>query len=194
MTKPATSHISKLTVATEAFVFGCSLLDHPHVLQLARQAVDELREKYPDSTPSNVKAVYMSSWKSHLLTDKLAPLIQLVAAKIKEAMKDHLSVDFVALNYELAVADCWCAVYDKSDYTIPHAHNPSDHSAVVYLEMDENSAPIIFNNALVVNPASGTLLFFPGSLLHHVPATEGHRIVVVINFIDLPSFLAHAMN
>mgnify|MGYP000001557948 FL=1 len=193
MTSTSTSEMSQFSVATQATVFGCSLLDHPQALELAKLAVDELREKHPDSTPSNVKAVYMSSWKSHLLTDKFGPLIQVVSDKIKEASRLHLSTDLAALNYDLAVADCWCAVYDKYNYTVPHTHMPTTFSAVVYLEMDTGSSPIVFNNSVAANPTSGTLVFFPGHLLHHVPATEGKRIIVVINFLALPVFLAPAM-
>ena len=193
MTAPSMSDMTQLAVATEATVFGCSLLAHPQELALAKLAVAELRENYPDSTPSNVKAVYMSAWKSHLLTDKFGPLIKLVSDKIKQAAKQYLATDLAALNYDLAVADCWCAVYDASNYTVPHTHIPSTYSAVVYLEMDEGSAPIVFNNTIAVNPASGTLVFFPGHLLHHVPATQGKRIIVAINYLALPVFLAGAM-
>lgn len=193
MTSTSTSDMTQFSVPTQATVFGCSLLDQPHALELAKLAVDELREQHPDSTPSNVKAVYMSSWKSHLLTDKFGPLIQVVSDKIKEASRLHLATDLVALNYDLAVADCWCAVYDKSNYTVPHTHMPTTFSAVAYLEMDTDSSPIVFNNSVAANPTSGTLVFFPGHLLHHVPATEGKRIIVVINFLALPIFLAPAM-
>jgi hypothetical protein len=193
MSTPSISDMTQLAVPTEATVFGCSLLAHPQELALAMMAVTELRANYPDSTPSNVKAVYMSSWKSHLLTDKFGPLIKLVSDKIKEASKEFVATDLTALNYDLAVADCWCAVYDASNYTVPHTHIPSTYSAVVYLEMDEGSAPIVFNNSIAVNPVSGTLVFFPGHLLHHVPATQGKRIIVAINYLAVPSFLAGAM-
>lgn len=193
MTAPSMSEMTQLAVPTEAAVFGCSLLAHPQELALAKLAVTELRQHHPDSTPSNVMAVYMSPWKSHLLTDKFAPLIKLVSDKIKQANKQYLSTDLAALNYDLAVADCWCAVYDTSNYTVPHTHIPSSYSAVVYLEMDENSAPIVFNNNIAVNPVSGTLVFFPGHLLHHVPATDGKRIIVAINYLTLPVFLSAAL-
>jgi hypothetical protein len=193
MTSPSTSEITQFSVPTEATVFGCSLLDQPQALELAKLAVEELRDKHPDSTPSNVMAVYMSPWKSHLLTDKFGPLIQIVSDKIKEASKRHLSTDLAALNYDLAVADCWCAVYERSNYTIPHTHMPTTFSAVLYLEMDTGSSPIVFNNSVAANPTSGTLVFFPGHLLHHVPATEGKRTIVVINFLAMPALLASAM-
>jgi hypothetical protein len=185
-----TVEIMKMSVPTETPVFYISLLHHPEILQLARSAIDELRERFPDSTPSNVQSVYMSPWKSHTETDKLKPLIDLVAECVKSAYRQHLGADLTELNFDLSVADCWGAIYESSDFTQPHAHVPSDVSAVVYLEMDDNSAPIIFNNHLVVNPKSGTLVFFPGNLIHHVPATEGKRVIIALNFIKLPIFLA----
>ena len=42
-------------------------------LRLAREAIDELRVSHPQPPASNVKASYMSPWKSHLLNDKLQP-------------------------------------------------------------------------------------------------------------------------
>jgi hypothetical protein len=179
--------ITQLKVLTEVSVFGCSLLDHPNEILLAKSAVEELREKYPECSVSNVMAEYMSPWKSHLLTAKLDPLIKLVAEKIKNASINFLNTDLTALNYELIVADCWCAIYETTNHTIPHSHFPSDFSAVIYLEMDSDSAPIIFNESLVINPASGTVIFFPGSLPHHVPATKSRRVIVAINYIKIPA-------
>ena len=193
MSTPSVSEFTQFNVPNESTVFGCSLRDAAPVLDMALQALYELRQTHPDATPSNVKAVYMSPWKSHLLTDKLQPLIDLVASKIKEASLRFSGLDLTGLNYDLAVADCWCAMYDTSDYTIPHNHMPSTYSAVVYLEMDAGSSPIVFNNTVAANPASATLVFFPGHLLHHVPATEGKRKIVVINYLAMPALLAPAM-
>ena len=186
MNEQSPFEITQLKVLTEVSVFGCSLLDHPSEILLAKSAVKELREQYSESAVSNVMAEYMSPWKSHLLTTKLEPLIKLVAEKIKNSSIIFLNTDLTALNYELIVADCWCAVYEATNHTIPHSHFPSDFSAVIYLEMEADSAPIIFNESLVVNPASGTVIFFPGSLPHHVPATKGKRVIVAINYIKIP--------
>jgi len=183
----------KFSVPAEIPVFYISLLNQPHALALARMAVDELRERFPDSTPSNVKSVYMSPWKSHLVTDKLKPLIEIIQDHIYASFKEHLGADLKGLNFELSVADCWCAIYDSSDFTQPHNHIPSDVSAVVYLEMDQNSAPIVFNNAVAVNPIPGSLVVFPGNLIHHVPATQGKRVIIAANFIKLPNFLSPYM-
>ena len=79
-------------VPTETSVFGCSLLDHADALHAARLAIDELKQSHPESTPSNVKAVYMSPWKSHQLNHNLQPLIQVVAEKIKFTVEHYLGV------------------------------------------------------------------------------------------------------
>ncbi len=178
--------ITQTKVPTELPVFGCSLLNHPDVLLLARLAVDELRINYPATTASNVRSEYMSPWKSHLLTNKLQPLIDLVSSKIKQASIDYLQADLTQLSFDLAVADCWCAIYEQSNYTVPHTHFPSDFATVIYLEMDEDSAPIVFSNEIVVNPSPGTVVFFPGWLVHHVPKTQGKRIIIAINYIKIP--------
>ena len=182
----ASNQISKSVVLTELPVFSCSLLDAAPALLLAKAAVEQLRLQHPQSTPSNVMAQYMSPWKSHLLTDLLNPLIDLVAGKIKEASHMHLHLDLEQLNYDLVVADCWCAVYEQDSFALAHNHFPSDFSCVVYLEMDNTSAPIVFNNDLVVYPEVGTVIFFPGLLPHHVPKTQGKRTVVAINYIKIP--------
>jgi hypothetical protein len=59
-------------------VFVADLTPLQAQLQLARMAIDELRESHPLSPESNVKATYMSPWRSHLLTDKFGPLMQVV--------------------------------------------------------------------------------------------------------------------
>ena len=73
--------INRFKVPTELSVFETSLSAHVEVLKkLAREALEELRASHPASTPSNVRAVYMSPWKSHLLTPKLQPLLVAHAA------------------------------------------------------------------------------------------------------------------
>jgi hypothetical protein len=177
-----------LKVVTELSVFGYNFGPEMPELLLAREAIDELRITHPESTVSNLNSVYMSPWKSHRLTDKFTPLIKLMAGLILRTTTDHLKTDLSSLNFELAVSDCWGAIYEQSNYAAPHWHFPSDFSSVIYLDVDEDAAPIVFANSLVVKPLSGTALIFPGNLIHHVPATEGRRVIVAINFMKIPTF------
>jgi len=180
--------IDQFTVKADLAVFGFHLHEFPLELQLAREAISELQISHPESTPSNVNALYMSPWKSHRLTHKFTPLIEFMAALILKTSKDFLATDLKGLNFDLAVSDCWGAIYEKSNYAAPHWHFPSDFSTVIYLDVDDGAAPIIFANSLVVKPISGTALVFPGNLLHHVPETDGRRVIVAINFMKIPNF------
>jgi hypothetical protein len=178
--------LNRFKVPTELSVFETSLSGHVEVLRLAREALEELRVSHPASTPSNVRAVYMSPWKSHLLTPKLQPLLDVTASVIRKISIDFLRMDLDGLNYDLLTADAWCAVYEQADSAVLHSHYPADFSCVAYLDMEPGAAPIIFANALEVRPVPGSLLVFPGLLPHHVPATPGRRVVAAMNFIKVP--------
>ena len=178
--------INRFKVPTELSVFETSLSGHVEALKLAREALEELRVSHPASTPSNLRAVYMSPWKSHLLTPKLQPLLDITAGLIRKISIDFFRMDLDGLNYDLLTADAWCAVYEQADSAILHSHYPADFSCVAYLDMEPGAAPIIFANALEVRPVPGSLLVFPGLLPHHVPATPGRRVVAAMNFIKVP--------
>ena len=180
--------IDQFNVKADLSVFGLHLHDFPIELQLARDAITELQISHPESTPSNVNAVYMSPWKSHTMNGKFTPLIQIMADLIKKTSLEHLKTDIEALNFNLAVADCWGAIYEEESYAIPHWHFPSDFSTVIYLEIGTDAAPIVFANSLFVQPVSGSAIIFPGNLIHHVPSTKGRRVIVAINFIKVPKF------
>jgi hypothetical protein len=186
MNKSVWLQINRFKVPTELSVFETSLSGHVEALKLAREALEELRVSHPASTPSNVRAVYMSPWKSHLLTPKLQPLLDITAGLIRKISIDFFRMDLDGLNYDLLTADAWCAVYEQADSAILHSHYPADFSCVAYLDMEPGAAPIIFANALEVRPVPGSLLVFPGLLPHHVPATPGRRVVAAMNFIKVP--------
>jgi hypothetical protein len=182
------TQVNQLTVETTMPIFWADLSHIPDQLLSARQAIDELRAANPETVQSNVKSAYMSSWKSHQLNNKLLPICQTVTEFAHQAALEHMNTDFSRLNWRLQVTDCWGAIYEESDYTIPHTHFPSDFSAVVYLEAEENCAPIVFANKLVVQPKPRMLVMFPGMLLHSVPKTDGRRVVLVMNMQKFPSF------
>jgi len=179
--------INQLSVTTELPVFWCSLMAGPDMLQLARNAIEDIRQNYPESTPSNVQAIYMSPWKSHLLSDKLKPLCDEAIRAAKLVSKDHLFTDLEGLNLDFFIADCWGAIYEEEDHTIPHSHFPADFSVVVYLEAEDGCAPIVFDDKLSVQPVPGLMLLFPGLLKHSVPKNKGKRVVVAMNLYKIPS-------
>jgi hypothetical protein len=173
--------IRTVEVAAETPVFICDLSLIKPQLDLARMAIEELRVSHPDTTPSNVQSVYMSPWHSHLINNKFKPLTDSVVTIAHEVSRTHLSANLPGLNMGLVVTDCWGAIYEKSDYTKRHNHFPAEFSCVIYLEVHENSAPIIFSGKLHIQPKPNMLVLFPGILQHEVPSTDGRRVVVAMN-------------
>jgi hypothetical protein len=178
-----------MSAKTSMPVFWFSLHEHFEALLQARVGIDEMRATHPESTPSNVKAVYMSPWKSHTMNPRFAPLCNLVESLAKKISSEELKANLDHLNLDIRVTDCWGVIYETSDHTIPHMHYPSDLSAVVYLEADEKSAPIVFGDGLAIQPKPGLLVIFPGILLHEVPENNSKRVVVAMNLQKLPKFL-----
>ena len=173
--------IRTVEVAAETPVFICDLSLIKPQLDLARMAIEELRVSHPDTTQSNVQSVYMSPWHSHLINNKFKPLTDSAVTIAQEVSRTHLSANLPALNMGLVVTDCWGAIYEKSDYTKRHNHFPAEFSCVIYLEVHENSAPIIFSGKLHVQPKPNMMVLVPGILQHEVPATDGRRVVVAMN-------------
>ena len=130
----------------------------------------------------------MSPWKSHQLNAKFGPLTHTVRELAMRASKQFLVTDMAQLNLDLAVTDCWGAIYEESDHTLIHTHFPSDFVAVIYLEAGPNCAPIVFDNHLAITPRPGWMMLFPGMLRHHVPENHDARVIVAMNLLKLPNF------
>jgi len=186
--------LTQLAAHADVPIFVCDLSPLHEQLRLAREGIEELRLTHPDSPLSNVKAEYMTPWRSHLLTAKFQPLIEVVLQVGQEAGK-LLNAESEKPIPAMLISECWGIIYEKSSYTQPHNHFPSDLACAIYLEAHDNSAPIIFSGKYPVQPKSNMLVMFPGILTHEVPATEGRRVVVVMNLHQQATFakvqLAH---
>lgn len=169
-------------------VFVCDLSAMSDPFRQASEAVQALRHSHPESTPSNVKALYMSPWKSHLLNPKLDLLCATVVNLARIAARGITGADLSALNVELVVTDCWAAIYESGNSTLRHNHFPAEFAAVAYLEADEDCAPIVFAGSTPIQPRQGMVIIFPGILDHEVPATQGRRTVVAMNLYKKASF------
>jgi len=177
-----------LEVETKAPIFWWDISDLRPVLDLAEQAIHELRVSHPQSPQSNVKSVYMSPWKSHLLNPKFQPLCQEAIERAKLVSKTYWNTDVQALNQDFMIADCWGVIYEQTDQTANHSHYPSDFACVIYLEADEHCAPIVFESRLQVQPRRNTMIMFPGYLMHYVPQNHARRMIVAMNLNKIPAF------
>lgn len=170
-------------VASELPIFICDLTLIQPQLALARRAIDELRLSHPESTPSNVQAVYMSPWNSHELNAKLQPLCDSVVTIAQMMAQTAMGVWFSAMQIELFVSNCWGIIYEDSDHTRPHNHFPAEFACAIYLEADEGCAPIVFSRTVAVQPKAGSMILFPGILKHEVPPNQGRRVVISMNLL-----------
>ena len=144
---------------------------------------------------SNVKA-WHSSWKTHKENPNFMPFVELVLG----------AVDFISKGYfdtgkdtNYFANDMWAMMYEESEYTVRHAHFPSDFSCVYYVDVEPNCAPIVFEDPtddtvssgilypkdhqpLIIQPQNGLLVVWPGLLHHQVPPTKGKRMAISMNF------------
>jgi hypothetical protein len=78
----------------------------------------------------------------------------------------------------------WGVSYLYSDSANLHDHYPATWSCVYYLDVPENSSPLIFPSPNIkVKPWEGLLLIFPGNIAHCVPpsTTNKSRVAVSAN-------------
>ena len=79
-----------------------------------------------------------------------------------------------------AVYNMWAMTYDEGQETKIHDHFPSSLSAVYFVDIEDNAAPLIIGEEEIV-PENGTLIIFPGQAPHYVPPTEGKRMIISMN-------------
>lgn len=171
-----TATIDFKTIDKKLPIFSTNISEHKEALSLAAQAIFEEKQKNPISMKSNVKAHYVSDYSSHLHNTKFQPLIDIVISFCEEISKTYYKCK---LKYKCY--NCWGMLYDQNDYAVKHNHFPSTFGAVVYIDIENESSPIVFEDQLSIVPAAGSLIVFPAMLDHVVPKTKSKRIVVAMN-------------
>tara|TARA_R100000458_G_scaffold58812_1_gene67697 strand:- start:7607 stop:8188 length:582 start_codon:yes stop_codon:yes gene_type:complete len=155
-----------------------------------KEYVLNYEKKYPKRLDTNVKA-WRSDWqihKSDQIFKDVADLISTVCGNISE------------VHYKLRVAfnttHLWAMHYREGEEAVWHDHWPSDFSGTYYVDVDEDSSPIVFEGGIEVKPQNGMMLIFPSTLKHKVPSTEKERIAIGFNLDkearppDLPDEIA----
>jgi hypothetical protein len=177
------------SLPSEDKIYIYDLSDNQAIVDLAMQGAEEIKASHPETVISNVKSKYMSPWNSHVINNKFIPLCQFVEQLTMQMSLLAYGADIKGLNVEFRVTDCWYARYEPNDFTVKHKHYPADWSAVVYCNVDETSAGIIFDDKYKIQPTKNMLLLFPGYLNHEVPPTEGVRDVIAFNIFKKATFI-----
>ena len=146
----------------------------PNILNM----VNDYRRNNPTSVNSNSHlSSWRSDWKIHKKDSRFNVLIDFT---IETLEKIHL--DLFHSEREFACIEMWIAQYDKGDHAERHYHYPLDWSAVYYINVEDNTSPIIFGEDIRVQPENNMMLLFPGWLNHRVPKTQGKRTLIAMNF------------
>ncbi|WP_394385938.1 hypothetical protein [Roseateles sp. BYS87W] len=170
-------------VDTQSVLFAFDLSAQRAALDLAREAVRELQQLHPERRTSNVYGEWLSPKNAHELSPKLQPLCQLVTTLCGQIWHDVFGQGGEHAADEFYVWQSWAVDYGQGGYAESHNHFPAFFAAVVYLEADATSAPIVFGHNAARPSLPNTLYIFPGALQHAVPHNTGRRVVVAMNIL-----------
>ena len=174
-------------VPKQMAVFTTILDDHVEFNKYLKQVILEHRQKFPETTKSNVKA-WHSSWTTHQENPKFQPLID----RVLDACKFISAGYYECENIEYKVINMWAMMYEDTEWTKRHSHFPSDFSCCYYVDVEPGCAPVIFesvvkdgvndnNQPLTLQPQNGMLAIWPAILHHEVPPTKGRRMCISMN-------------
>ena len=168
-------------------VFTIILDDHVEFNKYLKEVILEHRQKFPETTKSNVKA-WHSSWVTHKENPKFQPLVDITL----DACKFISAGYFECGDIEYNVINLWAMMYEDTEWTKRHSHFPSDFAACYYVDVEPGCSPIIFESVqkdgindndqpLTLQPQNGMLAIWPAILHHEVPPTKGGRMCISMN-------------
>ena len=174
-------------VPKQMAVFSVILDNHVEFNKYLKQVILEHRQKFPETTKSNVKA-WHSSWTTHYENPRFRPLIDLTLDACKFISEGYYEQD----DLELKVINFWAMMYEDTEWTKRHSHFPSDFAVAYYVDVEPGCAPVIFesvvkdeindnNQPLTLQPQNGMLAIWPAMLHHEVPPTKGRRMCISMN-------------
>ena len=164
----------KIQAETEIAMY--TLDNHQELNNKLKKIISNFRKEYPESDNTNVKA-----WHSHFDTHVKEPKFNILIDRVMDASKD-----FINIKCNLYLLNFWVMEYEKGNHTVKHNHWPATLSGIYYIDVEENSSPIIFENNFAIKPKNGMLLLFPSIVNHEVPPTKGKRIVASFNLQFIP--------
>ena len=168
-------------------VFTTIIDDHVEMNKYLKQVILEHRQKFPETTKSNVKA-WHSSWVTHLENPNFQPLVDRVIDACNFISAGYYECDDTEYN----VINLWAMMYEDTEWTKRHSHFPSDFAVAYYVDVEPGCAPVIFesvekdgvndnNQPLTLQPQNGMLAIWPAILHHEVPPTKGRRMCISMN-------------
>ena len=141
-----------------------------------KNLIKDHRKQYPEGYRSNVQA-WRSDWFTHKKDPRFQPFVDICTEACNFLSRKHFNADAELICSNMCVVE-----YVEGDWTKEHDHFPDVMSCVYFVDVEDNCAPIIFENSLEIKPENNMLIFFPSLLKHKVPPTDAKRTVISMNF------------
>ena len=159
-------------------VFTSKLPDYENYNKQMLELIKQYREKFPEKEEHTNLRAWRSQYDAHIKESRFEHLIDKCCEFATTVSKHIWDSDLVYLPSAM-----WVGQYDKGNYARKHHHAPNDFACVYYIDVDENSSPIIFEDELVLPPESGMIAMFPGDLNHRVEPTDSPRTIAAMNLV-----------
>ena len=141
-----------------------------------KQRILEIKDKNPETTDTvKENTGWHSSYFLHTEYDHFLKIQRFV-----EGACIFISKKYFGNPLPFDIYNLWAMTYDIGQDTKPHHHFPSCFSAVYFVDVEKNAAPLCFPEGSFI-PQNGLLIVFPGSLIHWVPPTDGSRVILSMN-------------
>tara|TARA_B100001939_G_C16928811_1_gene612997 strand:+ start:417 stop:1016 length:600 start_codon:yes stop_codon:yes gene_type:complete len=181
---------SEFSKKTEDFLLGWKM---PYYLpkeneeySVSNKAYEEVIKKFKNNIVEGRQYCHHivrkneSELASPLIYDEIAtPIIKEIASFIKV---DKINVDRIKINLQNPIFDS-----NKDKHNTPHTDDRKNHLAAIYYGNDSDGDTFFFEKDKIikrVNPVTGRLVIFDGSIMHagRHPINNSYRVVINFNF------------
>ena len=140
--------------------------------------IKKYREENPNSNTSNVNA-----WHRVIGADSPEPAFHEIVKLATDFCNDSCFSQYQCEMVKHSCINMWVMDYDDGSFTVPHHHYPADYSCIYYVDVDENSPPLIIEDTLEVKPENELMILFPGFINHKVLPSNSKRVAISFNMI-----------
>ena len=117
--------------------------------------------------------------------DMMSKFVNIIKEEIREISQE--------IKSNLAVTDVWSASYETGDYHIPHIHNSTGISAILYLDLPKDGPCTtyiqpwsdIFSDTTIHVPLSiseGDIVFVPSSVVHFTEPNKSDSVKRIVSW------------
>lgn len=137
----------------------------------------KFQEIFSKSTDTPIIVTSDQVWnESSVFTDLLANIL------------DFITKTSPAINSTYEITNAWVGIFNKNDSVKFHHHSPSFQSFCYYIEAEDPSTPLVFNELdLEIDTITDRIIIFNSYIAHSVPPCKGGKRIVLAGNVS-PTF------